>query len=393
MSHARAPGCARPSARACATGLSCAQPALAGLEWLGVCGACWRVAAPPSSAQGGGSAREVPQWVVRPVYGFSRWQQRSPYRPVCWPGPSPASSRRGRRPRRRSADKAVLFAADGMRQDIMARYAAQGFMPRFAELLKKGVVGARRRHADPGAAEHRCRLVQPGDRRLAGRHGSTNNTFHINGQPFANRTAAFDPGVLQAETIAQAAERGGKKVAQIEWAGGRNGRSTARRSTSGTFFSGRGVATNYISADDPADDAALIASFGLQFDHPAGFAGQAAFPGAAPSPGDGLDECARVVQPGDGNAPAGARLRHRQVRPERLHLRLDERRHDELRPGAVLAAPRTAPSGRHAAQGPVGRRQGQDRRRRAGRPDGRHAGQGRGARRRTCPRCACSTPR
>ena len=43
--------------------------------------------------------------------------------------------------------------------------------------------------------------------------GSTNNTFHINGQPFANRTAAFDSGVLQAETIAQSAERGGKKVA------------------------------------------------------------------------------------------------------------------------------------------------------------------------------------
>ena len=45
------------------------------------------------------------------------------------------------------------------------------------------------------------------------------------------------------------------------------------------FFSGRGVATNYIS---PTDDAAFVASFGLQFDHPAGFAGQAPFPGAAP---------------------------------------------------------------------------------------------------------------
>ena len=66
-----------------------------------------------------------------------------------------------------------------------------------------------------------------------GVHGSTNNTFHINGQPFANRTAAFDPGVLQAESIAQSAERGGLKVAQIEWAGGRNAHDQrARRSTS-----------------------------------------------------------------------------------------------------------------------------------------------------------------
>jgi len=45
--------------------------------------------------------------------------------------------------------------------------------------------------------------------------GSTNNTFHVNGQPFSNRTAAFDPGVLQAESIAQSAEWGGLKVAQM----------------------------------------------------------------------------------------------------------------------------------------------------------------------------------
>ncbi len=80
----------------------------------------------------------------------------------------------------------------------------------------------------------------------AGGHGSTNNTFHVNGQPFANRTGSFNPGVLQAETIAQAAERGGKKVAQIEWAGGRNGVIQGPTVDFRTFLSGRGVATNYI---------------------------------------------------------------------------------------------------------------------------------------------------
>ena len=56
-----------------------------------------------------------------------------------------------------------------------------------------------------------------------GVHGSTNNTFHKNGDPFGGtRTSAFDSGALQAESIAQAAERGGLKVAQVEWAGGRN---------------------------------------------------------------------------------------------------------------------------------------------------------------------------
>jgi Type I phosphodiesterase / nucleotide pyrophosphatase len=80
-----------------------------------------------------------------------------------------------------------------------------------------------------------------------GVHGSTNNTFHVNGQPFANRTTAFTPGVLQAETIAQAAERGGKKVAQIEWAGGRIGTISGPTVDFRTFLSGRGVATNYVS--------------------------------------------------------------------------------------------------------------------------------------------------
>ncbi len=45
------------------------------------------------------------------------------------------------------------------------------------------------------------------------------------------------------------------------------------------FFSGRGVATNYISATDTA---AMIASLGVQFDHPAGFGASAPFAGAAP---------------------------------------------------------------------------------------------------------------
>ena len=66
---------------------------------------------------------------------------------------------------------------------------------------------------------------------------------------FSTRTGSFDSGVLQAETLAQAAERGGKKVAQIEWAGGRNGAINGPTVDYQSFFSGRGVATNYIGAD------------------------------------------------------------------------------------------------------------------------------------------------
>ena len=120
-------------------------------------------------------------------------------------------------------------------------------------------------------------------------HGSTNNTFHRNGQPFANRTAAFDANVLQAESIAQSAERSGLKVAQVEWAGGRNATINGPTIDFRSFFSGRGVATNFIgSPGEPLfDSASFITAFGLQFDHPAGYAGQAPFPGAAPVPAAG----------------------------------------------------------------------------------------------------------
>ncbi len=177
-------------------------------------------------------------------------------------------------------DEAVIFfAADGLRQDAVESFGGRLVLPNLSRLLRNGA-----RAADGGLLTQAPPNTGAGWYSLAtgawpGVHGSTNNTFAINGAPFGNRTAAFDQGVVQAETLAQAAERGGQKVAQIEWAGGRVGAINGPTVDFRTFFSGRGVATNYIG---PNDDAAFTASFGLQFDHPAGFAGQPAFPGAAP---------------------------------------------------------------------------------------------------------------
>lgn len=192
------------------------------------------------------------------------------------------------------ADKVVFFAADGLRQDLVASYAQQKLLPVMGDLLKKGVSAA-----DNGLLTQAPPNTGAGWYTLAtgawpGVHGSTNNTFHINGQPLSNRTAAFDTGVIQAETIAQAAERGGKRVAQLEWAGGRNAVINGPTIDYRGFFSGRGVSTNYIS---PTDSAAFVASFGLQFDHPAGFAGQAPFPAAAPSPANGWTNVPRSFSP------------------------------------------------------------------------------------------------
>ena len=185
--------------------------------------------------------------------------------------------------------KAVFFASDGLRQDKVARYAARGLMPTMKRLIDKGAVAngrGLRTQAPPNTGAGWYTLATGA---WPGVHGSTNNTFHINGQPFGNRTAAFDPGVLQAETIAQAAERGGLKVAQVEWAGGRNGTIQGPTVDFRTFLSGRGVTTNFIGAagDVLFDDVPFITAFGLQFDHPAGHAGQAPFPAAAPLPATG----------------------------------------------------------------------------------------------------------
>ena len=119
--------------------------------------------------------------------------------------------------------KAVFFAADGMRQDIVERYAAAGVMPTMAGFLKGGTKASGNgllTQAPPNTGAGWYTLATGA---WPGVHGSTNNTFHKNGDAFGTaRTAAFDPGVLQAESIAQSAERAGLKVAQVEWAGGQN---------------------------------------------------------------------------------------------------------------------------------------------------------------------------
>jgi hypothetical protein len=179
---------------------------------------------------------------------------------------------------------AVFFAADGLRQDIVEKYAAQGLLPTMSSFLKNGTKASGNgilTQAPPNTGAGWYSLATGAS---PGVTGSTNNTFHRSGAVFTNRTAAFDAGVLQAESIAQSAERGGLKVAQVEWAGGRGATTQGPTIDYRSFLSGRGVATNFIggAGDVLFDDAPFIGAFGLQFDHPAGYAGQAPFPGADP---------------------------------------------------------------------------------------------------------------
>src|SRR6266536_4933157 len=157
--------------------------------------------------------------------------------------------------------RALLYASDGMRPDLMERYAAQDAMPTYARLVRDGLRG------ENGLLQGFPPNTGVGWYTLAtgtwpGEHGSTNNTFHRVGEGnFNNRTSFSGAGVLQADTIAGAAERAGKKVAQVEWVGGAQAGTAGPTVDFANFFSTRGVLTSPAVPDEQAGAAA----FGLSY--------------------------------------------------------------------------------------------------------------------------------
>jgi 2',3'-cyclic-nucleotide 2'-phosphodiesterase (5'-nucleotidase family)/predicted AlkP superfamily phosphohydrolase/phosphomutase len=166
-------------------------------------------------------------------------------------------------PAKPSAQSVIFFTADGMRPDLMESYAAKGAMPAYASLLKEGVSG------DNGLQQAFPPNTGVGWYTLAtgtwpSEHGSTNNTFFRSGDSnFNNRTSAFTDGILQADTLPQAAERAGKTVVAVEWSGARNlvpalqGPVVDYR----TFFSNRGILLNYDLPGQPAGADAFGVSY------------------------------------------------------------------------------------------------------------------------------------
>ena len=125
---------------------------------------------------------------------------------------------------------AILFAADGMRPDLVDRFAASGAMPNIRELKRRGVQGRN------GLTQGFPPNTGVGWYSLAtgawpGKHGSTNNTFHQTGTDFSRGPASRPPG-LQADSIASTAERAGRQVAHSTGSPAARPTSPARRSTS-----------------------------------------------------------------------------------------------------------------------------------------------------------------
>jgi 2',3'-cyclic-nucleotide 2'-phosphodiesterase (5'-nucleotidase family) len=158
------------------------------------------------------------------------------------------------------ADKAILYSSDGMRPDLMEKFAAEGQMPTYASLMANGVRG------DNGMLPAFPPNTGVGWYSMAtgtwpSEHGSTNNTFHRSGDLFNNSTSFSGAGVLQADTIANAAERAGKKVAQIDWVGGRSAAISGPTVDFVNFFSTRGVLAAPLNTDEQSG----AASFGISY--------------------------------------------------------------------------------------------------------------------------------
>jgi hypothetical protein len=159
------------------------------------------------------------------------------------------------------ANKAIFFASDGMRPDLMERYVGEGAMPTYSALLAAGQRG------DNGMVQAFPPNTGVGWYTLAtgaypGEHGSTNNTYFRSGESSFNNNTSFSAlGTLQADTLAAAAERAGKKVAQIDWVGGANAGIAGPTVDYVRFFSTRGV----LAAPVVSGEQAGAAAFGISY--------------------------------------------------------------------------------------------------------------------------------
>ena len=158
-------------------------------------------------------------------------------------------------------------------------------------------------------------------------HGSTNNTYHRVGDvDFNNRTSFSAAGSLQADTLAAAAERAGKKVAQIDWVGGVQSGIVGPTVDFVNFFSTRGVLAAPLDEDEQAGAAAFGVSYQVaSFEPASGWSersGRGSGRAAARDGAHGRDDL-RGAEPHSG-------VRH-------LPLRLRRQRHRRVRPRAARA--------------------------------------------------------
>src|SRR3712207_2702167 len=93
------------------------------------------------------------------------------------------------------SNKGILFASDGVREDMVNHYARQGAMRTFRALIRDGAQGQNGLlQAFPPNTGVGWYTLATGT--WPSEHGSTNNTFHRTGDQFSNRTAFSTNAIL-----------------------------------------------------------------------------------------------------------------------------------------------------------------------------------------------------
>ena len=149
----------------------------------------------------------------------------------------------------------LLFNAPGMRHDLVETFAAEGALPAIAGVLAEGK-SAEGGLAAPFPATTGTNLATLLTGTWPAESGVVADRFFRTGSPdFADFATWSDPGLIQADTLPQAAERAGKQVVSVGW----EGLSALDPPLGGPVVAGpipysrSGVVTTIDLADQPAD--------------------------------------------------------------------------------------------------------------------------------------------
>jgi hypothetical protein len=132
-----------------------------------------------------------------------------------------------------------------MRQDLIERYAAEGAMPAMAAMVRDGVRGTN------GVLPPMPTNTGSGWATLAtgawsGRTGAINNVLRMPGDPVHISRPGFGADLVEAETIAQAAERQGLTTLTFEWASAMPATNAGPVVSFWRFFAARGIVTTFV---------------------------------------------------------------------------------------------------------------------------------------------------
>ena len=225
-----------------------------------------------------------------------------------------------------SGNPVIFFAADGMRPDLVDKYASQGAMPTMKRPDAQGREG--RERSDSRASRPTRGSAGPRSAPARGRVSTARPTTPSTASARATSTTRrASPRPASSRPTTSPSPPSAPARRSSRWSGsaraGSCRRCRDRWSTSAPSSRGRGIVLNYDLPGQPAGANA----FGV------------ALPAGRPGRRGGLDQRAGVVQPGEADAVHADELdlrsrRQRDPHLRPLHLRLHQRRHDQLRPRA-----------------------------------------------------------